>query len=117
MHYFPILFVFLIFFPKHYRLSFAAGFVFIISYRLEPNHTAIAFIISDGDVRHLTFRRRAVPVLDVGLTDDCVTFVDRFDGLAFFLINPLAVDDEQSLSRRMRVPIASSTRLERYAGD
>src|SRR5215213_4245297 len=63
------------------------------------------------------FRRRAVPVLDVGITDDCIAFVDRLDGLAFFLIKPFAVDNDQSLSRRMRVPIASSTRLERYAGD
>ena len=63
------------------------------------------------------FPKTRVPVLDVGITDDCIAFVDRFDGLAFFLIKAFAVDNDQSLSRRMRVPIASSTRLERYAGD
>ena len=83
----------------------SAGVVFFVCYWFEPNHPAIAFIISDGDVRHLALRRRAVPMLDVGITDDGLAFVDRLNRFAFFLIKPFACDDDESLPCRMRVPI------------
>src|SRR5215217_6215059 len=94
-----------------------AGVIFIICYRLQPNHSAFARIVSYGNVRHLHFRRCAVPVFDVGATDDRLSFVNGFDRLSFLLIKPFTVDDDQSLSCGMCMPIASRAWLERHAAE
>lgn len=47
-------------------------------------------------------------------TDDRLSFVDGLDGLSVFLIKHFAVDDDQSLSCGMRMPIASCAWFERH---
>src|SRR6266404_1612193 len=97
--------------------SLLASAVFLVRDGFEPNHTASPFIIGDRDVIHLAVGRRTVPVLNVGRANDRLAFIDRFHRLSFFLIKPFAADDNESLSCRMCVPVASRTRFERHAAD
>src|SRR5829696_7532096 len=97
--------------------SLLASVVFLVRDGFEPNHTPSPFIIGDRDVIHLAIGRRAVPVLNVGRANDRLAFIDRSHRLSFFPIKPSAAYDNESLSCRMCVPVASRTRFERHAAD
>ena len=58
-----------------------------------------------------------MPMLNVGSANDRLAFAHRFDCLSLFLIKASAADDDESLSRRVGVPVAPRTRLERHAAD
>src|SRR5690242_14648120 len=97
--------------------SLPVSVVFLVLDRFEPNHTPNPFIIGDRDVIHLAIGGCAVPVLNVGRANDRLAFIDRFHRLSSFLIKPSPADDNESLSRRMCVPVASRTGFERHAAD
>src|SRR6185369_2986636 len=94
-----------------------AAVVFLVRHRFEPHYTAGTSSIGDRDVIHLAIRRRAVPVLNVGRANDRLASVDRLHRLSSFLITPAAADHNESLARRMFVPVASCTRLKGHAAN
>src|SRR5215469_4067074 len=75
---------------------------------------AVAFFLN-GDVRHGSCRRRAMPMLLAGREPDNVTGPDLFDRTAPALRPATAGHNDESLTERMHVPCSMRARLEGYA--
>lgn len=56
-----------------------------------------------------------MPTFDIGITENYISFNDRFDGPAFLLIKASPVRDQYRLTRRVRMPESPSVRFKRYA--
>src|SRR5436853_7659091 len=69
----------------------------------------------NGDMRHRSRRRSAVPMLLVRRKPNDITGPDFLDRSAFALRPAKAGSDDQRLTERMRMPRRACTRLERDA--
>ena len=79
---------------------------------LHPVDYLAVLLLLNGDVRHASCRRRAMPVLLVRREPDHVTRTDLLDRAAFALNPAAAGRDDQGLTERMRVPCRARARLE-----
>jgi len=78
------------------------------------DHLAVLLLLN-GDVRHASCRRRAMPVLLARREPDHVTRTDLLDRAAFALNPAAASRHDERLAERMRVPCSPRTRLKRNA--
>src|SRR5829696_9712928 len=93
--------------------------VMLIRHLLQPIHVLTVDGLLDGNVRHRSSRRRAVPVLDARRKPDHVPGSNLLFRAAPLLHEAKARRDEKGLADRMRVPSRAGAGLERDvpAGD
>ena len=82
---------------------------------LHPVDYLAVFLLLNGDVRHASDRRRAMPVLLAGREPNYVSRTNLFDRATFALRPAAASRYDERLAERMRVPCSPRTRLKRNA--
>src|SRR5882724_9840822 len=88
--------------------------VLLVGDLLEPLDGRAIERLLNGDVCHRCIRCGTVPVFLVRSDADDIARADLLDRTVPSLVEPAPERDDQRLSERMRVPVASRVRLERH---